>query len=152
MSTISIATVKQAHKGHWFDRSSMRFFDSRVSNDAYLTQDKKHAFFVSSEQFHGSQKSEPRKYSVRVCTMATGDINTVAAFQGFSTRSIATRIAKRLADGSTKFYKTTWKDGKAIVYTSTNQDDKGYDVYSDTDVVFSADDNKQCEQWILDHI
>jgi len=85
--TISIDQVRRAHEeiasGYWFSTKAMRFFDSRYAQTATLIGTK--AYFVSSDQFHDGGHSEPRKYSVKVCDMATGDIKTVGEFQAYGT-------------------------------------------------------------------
>lgn len=81
LGTEHINEVKSRHVGNWFDTSTMRFFNSRVSSTAYLSADSKRSFFVSSEKGpHG-----PRMYSTRVQDCATGKIDTVGEFQGYST-------------------------------------------------------------------
>ncbi len=97
METIDLSAVKEAIKKgdrHWFDRDTMRFFNSRVSHDAYKVRDK--AWFVSSER-QDEDDAHPRLYSVRVCDLATGRINTVGTFQGYKTLDQAESAAIRAA-------------------------------------------------------
>lgn len=87
---------------HWFDPDTMRFFQSRVAEHGYLRDDGSLAFFVSSEKQRDSftgflRTSRPRKYSVRVINMTTGDIDTVGEFQQYRCRSTAHRYAKLCA-------------------------------------------------------
>ena len=91
MTLINIGQVENAHGGHWFDASAKRFFNSRVAQTAELKDDK--AYFVSSEQF---DYKSPRLYSVRVCDMKTGDIDTVGDFQQYETSRQAYAHIKRL--------------------------------------------------------
>ncbi len=98
MSTISISTVKAHHYGHFFDPAAMRFFASRVAQNAYLTADENVAYFITSEQFTGSDgHAQMRRYTVRKINMHTGSIDTVGEFQQYASNTAATREAKRLA-------------------------------------------------------
>jgi len=79
---------------HFFDSSTMRFFRSRVMAQTF---EGKHAvYFVTSEQFVGSECTAPRKYSVRSFNPESGDIRTVQPFNEL-TCSKALRIARDLA-------------------------------------------------------
>lgn len=89
----TMAEIKSANKlagYYFFERASMRFFDSCVESGVYQGR-----YFVTSEQFHGSQGSEPRKYTVRVCG-PDGDIDTVGEFQGYRTKQDAVAAIRRL--------------------------------------------------------
>ena len=79
---------------HFFDSSTMRFFRSRVMAQTF---EGKHAvYFVTSEQFVGSEYTAPRKYSVRSFNPESEDIRTVQPFNEL-TCSKALRIARDLA-------------------------------------------------------
>lgn len=80
MTTINILRVQQAHRGHWFSPGAKRFFDSRIPQTAILEDGK--AYFVSSERF---DYSSPRLYTIRVCDMNTGEIDTIGEFQQYAT-------------------------------------------------------------------
>lgn len=83
---------------HWFSPNTMRFFRSRVGGFGYLTDDGSKAYFVSSEQFESSMGDRAdRRYTVRVCEMKTGEIDTVGEFQQYASRSGADKAAQRLA-------------------------------------------------------
>ena len=106
MESISIEEVKRAsQKGdrHWFDKDTMSFFHSRVSHDAYKVRDR--AWFVSSER-QEEDAAHPRLYSVRVCCLETGSIETVGTFQGHKTidqaESAAIRAAAAYGNGMEK--------------------------------------------------
>jgi hypothetical protein len=96
--TISIQQIRRANEeianGHWFTPEAKRFFDSRWSDTATLTGLK--AYFVSSEQFRNGAYSESRKYSVRVCDMATGRIDTVGEFQAYGTPAQAQAAIRKI--------------------------------------------------------
>ncbi len=83
----NMAEVKAANKavgGHWFDRSTMRFFDTRIEGGLRYGR-----YFITSEQFTGSSGiSEPRKYTVRAAR-ENGDIDTIGEFQAHWTREDA---------------------------------------------------------------
>ena len=102
MKTISTYDVELAHKqkagGHWFDADAKRFFDSRVADTAYVSDDEKRAYFVSSERFRGFRAPDgDRLYSVRMCNMETGAIDTIGKFQAYRSRSGADAAARRMA-------------------------------------------------------
>lgn len=81
----SIADIKAANKaigGHWFDQSSMEFFDSIVY--PALVQHPEGAYFISSEKCENS----PRLYTVRFARQS-GEVNTVGPFQGFASETEA---------------------------------------------------------------
>jgi len=88
---IDIREVERAHPGHWFDVDTMKFFSSRVAQTATVKDGK--AYFVSSEQY---DRRSPRLYSVRVCDMATGEIDTVGEFQEYETSSQARAAITKL--------------------------------------------------------
>lgn len=99
MSARTIAQVKAANKArghHFFDRDAMRFFDSRIETRGALIGDR---FFVTSEQFHGSDGySAPRMFTVREA-MADGSIETVGEIHGHATRAAAeTAVTLALAE------------------------------------------------------
>ena len=63
MSNLTMADIRYANRSkgfHFFDRATMRFFDSRVVSAPYHGTGG--CFFITSEQFHGSGGySAPRK-------------------------------------------------------------------------------------------
>ena len=79
---------------HFFDSSTMRFFRSRVLSQTF--EGNNAVYFVTSEQFVGSEYTAPRKYSVRSFNPESGDIRTVQPFNEL-TCSKALRIARDLA-------------------------------------------------------
>lgn len=79
---------------HFFDTSSMRYFDSRVhtlrrykkrislSSDGIVVGGK---YFITSEQFHGSNgHRSPRMFTVRVIT-PDANIETIGTFNEIKT-------------------------------------------------------------------
>lgn len=80
---------------HFFDRSTMRFFDSVVERGLYKGVGG--VFFVTSEQFHGSTESAPRKYTVRKFDTSTADIKTVGKFNTIRWLEDARTLARSYA-------------------------------------------------------
>lgn len=87
--------IKYANRtaGHYyFERSTMRFFNSRVLSRVY--EGPGGVYFVTSEQFHGSSGvSKPRRYTVRKFHPDTADISTFGPFNELS-RDRAMRAAR----------------------------------------------------------
>ncbi len=86
----SLQEIKWANKAighHWFDESSMAFFDSILYPE--LVQHPEGAFFVSSER---EDFNSPRRYTVRFARL-TGEVNTVGTFLGFNTKAEALKWA-----------------------------------------------------------
>jgi hypothetical protein len=79
---------------HFFDLSTMRFFRSRILSQTF--EGNNAVYFVTSEQFVGSEYTAPRKYTVRSFNPESGDIRTVQPFNEL-TCSKALRIARDLA-------------------------------------------------------
>lgn len=84
------------HRGHFFDKSTVQFFRSRVLWQTFAGKDE--VYFVTSEQFVGSDGVKAaRLYTVRAYNPATDNIRTVAPFNKL-TRYKALRVAKDLAE------------------------------------------------------
>lgn len=105
MSAIKAQAARMG--SHWFSPSTMRFFRSRVAQygysmvDPYEQPKEARVFFVSSEQFQGSDgRRATRAYTVRVMNWATGDVDTVGEFQAYGSRGSADRAARKLAAGA----------------------------------------------------
>ena len=77
---------------HWFDRDTLRFFNSRISERVYPVPGG--AYFVTSEKYSRYDNS-PRLYTVRHCTLE-GDINTIGEFQQYQSAPQAHYAALRL--------------------------------------------------------
>ena len=101
MKTLEIETtnfsnvneVRQANKAighHWFDASSMRFFNSHVNGADKLINKR---FFISSEQF---DSNSPRLFTIRVVS-PNGEVNTYGEFQGYKTRKEAITAAHKIS-------------------------------------------------------
>jgi NADPH-dependent ferric siderophore reductase len=99
MEIVGVGMVKRANAAagyHFFDRDTMRFFDSRVSEQAYRNGDR--VWFVTSERFHGTRTSGPRRYTVRVCDLETGKVDSVSDFQAFGRLPLAHKWAAEMAE------------------------------------------------------
>jgi hypothetical protein len=98
---MTISEIKAANKKagyYFFERASMRFFDSIV--ERYVYEGPGGIYFLTSEQFHGSNGySEPRKWTVRQFDPTNGDVNTVGNFNKMS-KEDARVTARRLARGT----------------------------------------------------
>lgn len=73
-----MSEVKQTNKAHgyyWFEKDTMRFFRSRVSNAVYGGR-----YFISSEQF---DYESPRLYTIREA-YDDGGIHDASEFQEFT--------------------------------------------------------------------
>lgn len=95
---IPISDVKRLNKSaglYWFEPDTLRFFRSRVASHAYKSTDGAKAYLVSSEQ----GPDMPRRYSVRVCDLATGRIDTVGEFQSYKNHQKASRAVLFFAKG-----------------------------------------------------
>lgn len=87
----TVSAIREANRAaglHFFDPSSMRFFDSRVLSGVIGGR-----YFVTSERYtHSDGTAEPRRYTVRSMDSA-GRIDTVGEFQEWSTAAAARAAA-----------------------------------------------------------
>jgi len=97
--------IERRHKGHFFDKSSMKFFNSRIAQYGYrkITSTENEiiyhnlVFFVTSEK---NDYKSPRLYTIRCLSLTTGKITTVGEFQGYKTSATANRHAQKIATES----------------------------------------------------
>ncbi len=97
--TIADIRAANARAGlHFFDRDSMRFFDSRIARGGPYCGPGG-VYFITSEQFHGSQGSAPRAFTVRSFDPATGEVETARGCAFNSIRDIddARALARQYA-------------------------------------------------------
>ena len=87
-----IRDVKSKHRGHFFDKDAMRFFNSRLVDEVFPSLGK--VYFVTSEKF---DYNSPRKFSVRVLNLDTGSIDTVGDFHALESRTVALSMALNCA-------------------------------------------------------
>jgi len=93
LGKVSVSDVrrKNEEKGfHFFDRGSMKFFNSRVETTGDLIKNK---YFITSEQF---DYNSPRQYSIRKFNPTTAGIDTVSEFGGFKSKQDAMDAIKNL--------------------------------------------------------
>ena len=93
----TIADLKRSSlAGHFFDRNTMDFFNSRIESGIYRTGPRT-GYFVTSELF----EEDPRDYTVRRYgpenSVPWGGISTVDEFCRMATRSAARDAARELA-------------------------------------------------------
>ena len=85
MELIDIEVVKRADRNagrYFFEASTMRFFNSRAPQTAWKVGDK--AYFVTSEQFKPAEgPPAPRLYTIRVCDLKTGNVETYPDHTGW---------------------------------------------------------------------
>lgn len=99
-----IITAAQESGSHFFDRDTLRFFSSRVSEMVYPTYGQNGTYFVTSERDSGSSYNHyARYYTVRRAYWVTKEdgteslrIDTVGEFQTYMSRSGAHGAAKRI--------------------------------------------------------
>lgn len=84
-------------KTHFFDVGAKRFFNSRIGQSAYSTNNPFVTLFTTSEKYENrwSQHYELRKYTIRSYDWRTGSVDTVGKFQQFnSARQAVLEIEK----------------------------------------------------------
>lgn len=92
-NTVDEIKARARHaESHFFDKGTMRFFDSRVGNTVYGGR-----FFITSEQFHHGDESLPRMWTIREAS-PNGNISTVGRFQQYETLHDAVKAAQWLAE------------------------------------------------------
>ena len=82
---------------NFFEPATIRFFDSKIGRTIY--QGPGGVYFLTSEQFHGSQGSAPRRWTVRVFDPELGNVGTFGEHGGFAGPDSARRAAKAAAKG-----------------------------------------------------
>ena len=95
-----LITTSERLGGHFFDKDTMKFFNSRVLSDLYRVDDSK-GYFVTSERY----EDEPRTYSVRYYVVTHDDeknsdyIDISSVDEGFrlATAYQAKKMAKEFA-------------------------------------------------------
>lgn len=99
----TITKIKERHPGHWFEKGSMAFFNTKFPpRSVYAVPGG--AFFITSEYSKGVYISTgwipdgPVGYSVRFISDHTGAIDTVSIFQQYETLEDARAAAKQFRD------------------------------------------------------
>lgn len=85
--------LNKAKGFHWFDKDTMRFFGTRISNWDVIT-----GYFITSEQPpHG-----PRTYTLRKADFDTGNVSTIGEFGQYKTMAQARGALKRALNGTAR--------------------------------------------------
>ena len=87
----SVKRASEDRGQHFFSPGATGFFNSRYSSYAYKVGDQ--AYFITSERFSSDM---PRLYTIRVCNLTTGRINTVGEFQEYKTAREARSALRRI--------------------------------------------------------
>ncbi len=83
----TVSDIRAVHKGHWFDRKTMKFFGSKLYPTIYGGK-----YFITSEQPpHG-----PRVFSIRAYDQVNDDISTVGQLGQYATLKAAKDAVKDL--------------------------------------------------------
>jgi len=69
---------------HFFDKGTMRFFQSRLIDVTYTVPGGV-CVFITSERFTTSRGAEPRAYTVRTFNTMNGNIEEIGDFQQYAT-------------------------------------------------------------------
>lgn len=79
----------------FFSQDTMRFFRSRCPRTAIKIGNK--AYFVTSEQF---DDKSPRRYTVRICDLETGEVDTVGKIRVHRDSQSAYTAINKILEGS----------------------------------------------------
>ncbi len=79
--------LNQSIDNHFFDRETMRFFDSKIHGKCNYQ-----GYFVSSEQ----QQNRLRKYTIRQFNFKTYEVKSISKFQEYNTLAKAKKTIKEL--------------------------------------------------------
>lgn len=105
LTVTEIIEGARAHESHFFEKSTMRFFCSRVyAGETWLDLESADVYFITSERFERPGVRGPRRYTVRKFLPETGEIETVGLFQEHATL----RDAKSAARDVAGMHKTTF--------------------------------------------
>ena len=93
----SMGNIKYVNKRagyYFFSKDTLKFFNSKISEDVYATwkEDCYQFYFVTSEE----GPDNIRRYTVREFDSQTGKVATVGEFQQYKTSADAERAAKAL--------------------------------------------------------
>lgn len=85
---MTINEIENLSKGFFFDKASMRFFNSRLPQGGHANSES--VYFVTSEKF---DHNSPRLYTIRRMGLESGRVDTVGEFQGYKTSATAWKYA-----------------------------------------------------------
>ena len=94
MDIAYIRTANTVRGMHFFDRDTLRFFNSRILSDVY--EGTGGIYFATSEK----GPDGVRRYTVRRFEKATGSVGTFGTFQAYRTARAAKGAAKRAAEAT----------------------------------------------------
>ena len=81
---------------HFFDADTLRFFNSRISNEIVVAASNERVLFVTSEK---RDWNTPRLYTVRVMDWSNGSVDSVSEFQEYDTLASAKgRLRREIAN------------------------------------------------------
>jgi hypothetical protein len=92
MSDVREFYARKQPDGHWFDKGSMRFFNTKLPRNAY--EGDAGILFVTSEVDPSGHKA----YSIRR-QLPDGDIATVGNFHAYPTRADAMLVVRMMHKG-----------------------------------------------------
>ena len=78
-----VAEANRAAGWHWFDKSAMRFFGTRLETEIITRGERQ--FFISSEQ---REPDTDRRYTIRE-VLPTGKVETVGEFMQYAGKGLA---------------------------------------------------------------
>ena len=85
MTYKTLSDIKRANANagnYWFDRGSMRFFNTSLPSSSVYPAPDGGAYFVTSECMEPGRT--PRRFTVRLCD-SDGDVETVGDFMAYRT-------------------------------------------------------------------
>ncbi len=83
--------LNKAKGQHFFSEENMRSFKSQIESSMLHGK-----YFVTSEQFWGTTKTDPRMYTIREANWETGGVNKVGEFQQFKSLDDAIEYIEHL--------------------------------------------------------
>jgi len=89
----NLGDIKRNHDGYWFSKDTMRYFNSRISEELFFDPDKKLIYFVSSERMNLDNR---RLYTIRSYDPKLKSVDTFGEFQEYDSLSKAKYVAKRI--------------------------------------------------------
>ena len=92
MHTMSLTEMIDRYEGHFFDRETMSFFNSKVYGDCVYSLDGIAYYFVTSEK----PIDQDRRYTLRAYDKKENTILTVSKYCEFKTKQQADKALKRI--------------------------------------------------------
>lgn len=92
---LTLSDIRRAHKGHWFDRDTMKFFATTLPDGEYVRNIAGRVFFISGER--DTWSNQKRAYTIREYVPASDDIRTIGEFQQYRTPDQARNALRKMA-------------------------------------------------------